>query len=265
MTQMTQISKSILITGASGNLGHKLWNHLEHSHDLRLIDKKAVSSEVTTPKVVEADLAIWDDGWAQHFRGIETVVHLAANPNASAPWEQITEPNIDALINVYTAATQAGVARIIYASSNHAMGGYKDIPEPTTITTDIPAKPGTIYSFDGKSNHNSLAYGGAKYFGERLGKCYYDIYGLSTIAVRIGWNLHDEKRPERDKDPWFQQMWISNRDFCHLMYCCIEADPGIGFAVVNGMSNNSGMRWDLSHAKDLIGYEPQDDIAQWNK
>ena len=57
-------------------------------------------------------------------------------------------------------------------------------------------------------------------------------------------------------------MWLSNRDFCQLMERCIEADPGIRFAVVNGMSANTGMRWDLEYTKKLVGYEPQDDVAR---
>jgi len=255
---MPATTQTILITGASGNLGHKLATHLADSHDLRLLDRRADGDDI-----IEADLSTWAESWTQHFRGVDTVIHLAADPNASALWEAITPPNIDALINVFTAAAQVGVKRIVYASSNHAMGGYQHLPEPAKVTTDIPAKPGAIYSFDGETEHNSLAYGAAKYFGERLGKTYHDIYGISVICVRIGWIRPGENLPAEHpkRSPWFWNMWLSNRDYLQLMTCCIEADPQIGFAVVNGMSNNSEMRWDLDYANELIGYTPQDDIG----
>lgn len=256
---MMDKTKTILITGASGNLGRKLWLYLEEAeadYQLRLLDKTA-----RFPQVMEADLAHWSAEWTQQFDHVDTVVHLAADPNASAPWEKITEPNIDALINVFTAAVQAGVKRVIYASSNHAMGGYKDLAEPEKLTTTIPPKPGTFFANTDGTERNSLAYGAAKYFGERLGKCYHDIHGLSTIAVRIGWNLASNSMPPKERGDWFRQMWLSNRDYCQLMERCIEADPQIGFTVINGMSNNTGMRWDIEHPRELIGYEPQDNIT----
>lgn len=258
-SQSTSPRQTILITGGAGNLGGKLSTHLADQHELRLLDIKAGA-----PEVIQADFAEWNEAWTQHFRGVDTVVHLAADPNAGASWEAITPPNIDGLINVFTAAAQAGVKRIIYASSNHAMGGYQHLAEPAKVTTDIPAKPGAFYSFDGETEHNSLAYGSAKYFGERLGKTYHDIYGISVLCVRIGWIRAGANKPEEHpkRSPWFWQMWLSNRDYCNLMQCCINADPQIGFAVVNGMSNNVGMRWDLAYTEKLIGYVPQDGLVE---
>lgn len=251
-------SKTVVITGAAGNLGNKLRRHLEGRYDLRLVDIKSNGD----PDIIEADLANWDETWVDQFRGVDAVVHLAADPKANQSWPNVIGPNIDAVFNVFGAAVRGGVKRLVYASSNHAMGGYKDIPQPRTLTTDIPQRPGTHYRVDGETR-NSVAYGSAKMMGERLGKCYADIHGLSTIAVRIGWvrhghNLAANVPKERD---WFRLMWLSNRDFCNLFECCIEADPAIGFAVVNGMSNNSGMRWDIEHSRQLVGYEPQDDVT----
>src|SRR5205823_14243701 len=100
-----------------------------------------------------------------------------------------------------------------------------------------------------------------------VGKCFAEAHGLSVIAVRIGWvrpgeNLARDIPPERG--PWFRLMWLSNRDFCQLMECCIWADPleGLRFVVVNGMSANTGMRWDIEPTRRLVGYKPQDDVAQ---
>jgi uronate dehydrogenase len=252
-------SKTILITGAAGNLGQKLRRHLADRYPLRLIDRDAQGDSA----IIEADLSVWDPAWVEQFQGVETVVHLAADPAAPNPWEAVIGPNIDALIYVFTAAGQAGVSRIVYASSNHAMGGYKDIPEPEKITTDLPPRPGTHYTFQDRSM-DSTPYGAAKLMGERLGKCYADIYGMSCIAVRIGAIRPGDNRAAdfpTNRLAWFRLMWLSNRDYCQLMTRCIEADPSLRFAVVNGMSNNSGMRWDLDGSRALVGYEPQDDIT----
>ncbi len=95
-----------------------------------------------------------------------------------------------------------------------------------------------------------------------MGKCFSDAYGISYIAVRIGWVQRDENRLDaipRDRDAWFRLMWLSNPDLCQLMERCVDADPAIKFAVINGMSNNTGMRWDIEQARELVGYEPVDD------
>ncbi|MEZ4661412.1 MAG: NAD(P)-dependent oxidoreductase [Caldilineaceae bacterium] len=212
--------------------------------------------------IVEADLATWDAAWVKHFQGVDVVVHLAANPNPVPPWADLLGSNLEAVVNVFEAAAQSGVRRVVYASSNHAMGEYKDVPEPHVLTTDIAAKPGAHWTVDGQMR-NSIPYGALKLVGERIGKCYADARGLSIIGVRIGWVMRGDNRsadiaPQRD--PWFRRMWLSNRDFCHLFECCVQADPEIHFAVINGMSNNTDMRWDIEQARQLVGYAPQDDV-----
>jgi uronate dehydrogenase len=83
--------------------------------------------------------------------------------------------------------------------------------------------------------------------------------------VRIGWVRPGENRAQDvpvERGPWFRLMWLSNRDLCQLMEKCVTADPAIRFAVVNGMSANTSMRWDIEHARRLVGYEPQDDVTR---
>jgi uronate dehydrogenase len=254
------MTKTVLITGATGNLGAKLRRHLQGRYPLRLLDINRRGDDA----VVQADLSQWDQAWVEQFRGVDTVIHLAADPVAHQPWPNLLGPNLDAVINTFEAAVQMGVARVVYASSNHVMGGYQDASEVTLITTDLPPRPGARYISDGQPRDSS-AYGTAKLFGERLGKCYAAARGLSVIAIRIGWvrpgeNLAQEVPPERG--PWFRLMWLSNRDYCQLMERCIEAGPAIRFAIINGMSANTGMRWDIEHTRKLVGYEPQDDVTR---
>lgn len=253
--------KRVLITGAAGNLGHKLAMQLQGRYDLRLLDLKTGGYE----DVIQADLSVWDPAWVQHFTGVDTVVHLAANPNPMPPWADLLESNMDTVVNVFNAAAQGDVKRVIYASSNHAMGQYKDIPEPAKITTETPARPGTSIIIEGEALHTT-PYGAMKLLGERVGKCFSDAYGMEVIAVRIGWALHGANLASDigpDRDEWYRLMWLSDRDFGGLMERGIEADLGsTRFAVVNGMSNNTGMRWDIEYTKQLLGYDPQDDVTR---
>ena len=90
-------------------------------------------------------------------------------------------------------------------------------------------------------------------------------FALSVIAVRIGWVRPGENRQDElpaDRGDWFRQMWLSNRDFCQLMTQCVQADSAIRFAVINGMSANTGMRRDIEFTKKLVGYQSQDDVEE---
>jgi hypothetical protein len=200
------------------------------------------------------------------FQGVDTVVHLAANPVPHRRWPALTRPNVDAVINVLTASVQVGVKRVVYASScSHIMGGYQDSQRPKKLTTDLPVRPGARWTEEDGRSLNSIRYASAKLMGERLGKCYAEIYGISVIVARIGLIAHGRNLAAQlspQLDPWFRLGWLSNRDYCQLMTCCIEADPAIGFAVVNGVSANTGMRWDIESARDLLGYEPVDDVTR---
>ena len=104
----------------------------------------------------------------------------------------------------------------------------------------------------------------AKLFGERMGKCYAATHALSVIAIRIGW-VRPGENPAREipleRGPWFRLMWLSNRDYCQLIERCIEAGNLPSFVILNGMSANTGMRWDIETTRRLVGYEPQDDVA----
>ncbi len=253
-------TKTVLITGAAGNIGNKLRQHLQGRYNLRLLDIDPRGDN----EIKQADMSEWNESWSKHFQDVDTVVHMAANPTAHQSWASVVGSNIDAVVNLLSAAAKGGVKRVIYASSNHAMGGYKDVPTPNKITTDIPPLPGTHY-VNNEQSYDSTPYGSAKLMGERMGKCFSDAHGFSFIAVRIGWVQRGENRLNDlppDRESWFHLMWLSNPDLCQLMERCINADPAIKFAVINGMSNNTGMRWDIEHARELIGYEPIDDSTR---
>lgn len=277
----------VLITGAAGNLGAKLAAHWgspisrnalasvsegaggseSDASAFRLISGSEIREQQPLELVLldkpDGDLSVWDERWVSLFEGVDAVVHLAGDPVAYHDWDELTAPNIDAVLNVFEAAARAGVKRLIFASSNHVMGGYQD-GEPIPITTSLPPKPGLRYFADGAERFSG-SYAAAKLFGERLGQHYAMTRGLEVIAVRIGWVWRGTNEPSQlppERGEWFRKMWLSDRDFLHLMDCCLTTELREPFAIVNGMSNNSGMRWDLTGSQQAIGYRPQDNVER---
>lgn len=254
------MAKTVLLTGAAGNLGTKLRPHLAARYTLRLLDRDPRGD----PAIVAADLAFWSEDWVRQFEGVDCVVHLAANAEAGAAWPELVESNLDAVVHVFLAAARARVGRVVFASSNHVLGGYKDEHPVPRLTAELPPRPGTRYVAGGE-RRDSTPYGATKLFGERVGRCFAEATGLSVIVLRIGWVRPGANRVEdlpRDREPWFRLMWLSTRDLCQLVERAIEADPGLRFAILNGVSANTGTPWDLEAARRLVGYEPRDDVAR---
>ncbi|MGL4421727.1 MAG: NAD-dependent epimerase/dehydratase family protein, partial [Gemmataceae bacterium] len=95
------------------------------------------------------------------------------------------------------------------------------------------------------------------------GRQYAAAHGLEVIAIRLGWVWRGVNEPGElpaERGEWFRNMWLSDRDFLQLMDCCLTAPLPEPFLIVNGMSANTGMRWDLTTARTLLGYSPQDDV-----
>lgn len=245
---------TVLITGAVGNLGAKLAAGLRDRARLVLLDR------AKSEGVHQADLCDWGE-WTKHFAGVETVVHLAGDPVAYHDWPDLVGPNIDGALNVYEAAAVHKVKRVVFASSNHVMGGYQEGP-PTPITEALPPKPGLRYFADGAERFSG-PYAATKLLGERVGRRFAANHGLEVIAVRIGWVWRGVNEPDQlpaERGEWFRNMWLSDRDFLHLMECCIAAPLSEPFLIVNGMSANTGMRWDLTISRTVLGYSPRDDV-----
>jgi uronate dehydrogenase len=126
-----------VITGANGNLGRKLRMHLEaeDGYELQLLDLDAAG----TPGVAAADLSVHDKAWARHFKGIDAVLHLAAHAGPQIDWTTAQRLNIDLTFNVYNAAALKGAGRMVFASSNWVMAGYRF--DDVRLTTDRPPRP----------------------------------------------------------------------------------------------------------------------------
>jgi nucleoside-diphosphate-sugar epimerase len=153
--------------------------------------------------------------------GMDTVVHLAGDPNPSATWDSVLNNNIIGTYNLFVAAKAAGCRRMVYASSIHAVSGY---PVDVQVKTDEPVNPGDLY-------------GVSKCFGEAMGRYMAGQENLSVIAIRIG-SFQPEEAARKEKSIAMMDAWVSRRDLTQLIQKCIEA-KNIRFAIFHGLSDNS--------------------------
>lgn len=233
----------VLITGAAGNLGGKLVGHWQASgeHELVLLDRAGGTD------VIGADISEFDSSWVGRFSGVDLVVHLAGQISPASKWEQVLRANIVGTANVLRAAREADVPRVVFASTNQVMGGYRFRSEQ--IGSDSPPLPLNPYAV-------------SKLTGEEMGRAFAAETGADFIAFRIGniWPGENLPGPDLGIGSWGQEMWLSNRDFLQAMDCAVAA-PKVGFGIFNLVSANPGMRWDIEPARRLLGYRPQDGNA----
>lgn len=223
----------LLLTGAAGGLGTALRSRLTANCDvLRLSDKSVVGEAGTGEEVILADLANAAEVDAA-VAGCDAIVHLGGI-SVEAPFEAILQANILGVYHLYEAARQHGVKRVVFASSNHVVGFYK---QGETITADHPPRPDSFYGL-------------SKAYGEDLSRFYFDRYGIETACVRIGSSF-----PE-PRDRRMLATWLSFDDLHRLIGACLST-PVLGHSIVFGMSDNAVTWWDNSRAKH-IGYVPQD-------
>ena len=239
-------AQRIVITGAAGNLGRKLSRHLMDSgrYELCLLDRAPEGQ----PDVIVTDLSLTATAWMDHLQPGDIVVHLAGEGNARAEWPKLAGPNLDAVLNLYLAAAQRGVRRIVLASSVWVLNGYRDTPVP--LRADLPPDPG------------GNAYGATKLFAERTGRAFALHHGLETVAVRIGACPPRNGRPDAlaRSGPWSQDCWLSDADFCTGLEAAITCAV-TGFAVINLTSRNPRSSWSLSELEALTGFVPAEHRA----
>jgi nucleoside-diphosphate-sugar epimerase len=231
-----------LITGVTGNLGGKAVAALRDLDDVEVIgiaDRPAGADLGIA--VTLADMSVPDDSWSRCFEGVDVVLHLAADMRAVASWESVVANNIDLSLNVLEAAERHRVGRVVFASSNWVLGGYRF--RRTRLTPATPPLPVN-------------AYGMSKLVIERAGAAL-ARRGTSFLALRIGWCQPGENRPGSHMafGRWGQQMWLSNDDWRQIVQLACTA-PFDGFALVNVMSDNAGSRWELTETYHLLGYRP---------
>lgn len=228
--------KTILITGAAGDVGTHLRRELAGHYKLRLSDRRPLQP-ARGQTFVRADLSRMADA-LRITRGVDAIVHLGGY-SVEGPWPAILQANIVGCYNVFEAARKNRVKRIVFPTSNHAVGFYR---RDQTIDHRVYPKPDSRY-------------GVSKVFGEALGSLYADKYGLQFLMIRLG-NVNPAPIDKRRLS-----IWCSPRDLAQLVTIGIE-QPEIRFEIVYGVSGNHRSWYDNSNAVRL-GYRPHDDSESY--
>ena len=226
----------LLLTGAAGGLGRELRRRLPaHCEILRVSDIAPLGDAAPREEVRPADLAEADAVLAL-LDGVDAVVHLGG-VSTEQPWEAILPANIVGTYHLYEAARRQGVRRVVFASSNHVTGFYR---QDEVIPAGAPPKPDGLYGL-------------SKAFGEDLAQLYFDRHGIETVSLRIGSSF------EKPRDRRMLHTWMSFDDMERLVLAALTAKE-VGHSIICGVSANPHVWWDNAPAAH-IGYVPRDSSA----
>jgi uronate dehydrogenase len=223
----------LLLTGAAGGLGRTLRPRLAaYCQRLRLSDIEPLGEASANEELQPAKL---EDAAAVHalLDGVDAVVHLGG-VSTEQPWAPILRANIEGGFHLYEAARKQGVKRIVFASSNHVTGFYR---QDEVISPQDPVRPDGLYGL-------------SKAFGENLARLYFDRHGIETVCLRIGSSFAEPKNRR------MLATWLSFDDLERLVVASLTA-PVVGYSVIYGLSDNTTSWWDNTGARH-IGYRPQD-------
>ncbi|MFI5449751.1 MAG: NAD-dependent epimerase/dehydratase family protein [Candidatus Bathyarchaeia archaeon] len=251
MTVNDLIMKKVLITGMSGLIGGVVRRQLDGKCELSALNRRRVEGV----ECYQADISDFN-AILPAFKDKDVVVHLAAVAAEDAPWEDHLHYNVAGTYNVFEASRRAGISRLIFASSGSTVSGWERSFPYKAIAEGRYSEVSTNWE---KLTHQSPTrptgvYGCTKIWGEALARHYSDAYGISTICLRIGAvNLED-----RPLEPRHFSIWCSQRDVASMIEKCIEAPESLKFDIFYVVSNNNWNYRDLEHAREVVGFKPQD-------
>ncbi len=234
--------RRVLVTGPAGRIGISFTEYARARYRLRLgIRSTPMPDHLADLETVSLDISDLESCRAA-CRGMDAVVHLAAEANAGADfYATLLERNVKGVYNILQAAVDEGCRRVVLSSSIQAVSGY---PLEHQVQEDSQPRPLNMY-------------GATKAFAEAVGHVYAHAHGLSTLVVRIGTFEHN--RPQFDINGRNLSTFVSARDMSTLLACCVDADPDLKYGIVHGVSNNRYKRLGLTQTRALVGYTPQDD------
>jgi uronate dehydrogenase len=228
----------LLLTGAGGNLGRQLrgalasWAEIVRVSDIVPTGEAAAHEETSLVDLADHEAVM------RMVEGVNAIVHLGGI-SIDAPFDDLLEANIRGTYNLYEAARKHRVKRVVFASSNHAIGFH---PVTEVLDADVPQRPDSLY-------------GVTKCFGESLSRYYFDRFGIETVCLRIGSSF------DEPKDPRMLVTYLSYRDFIELVRCSLFTNR-VGHAVVYGASDNPVKWWDNTKA-GFLGFRPRDSSVQF--
>ena len=272
---MAEAPKQVLLTGGSGMVGTAITDHLGDSeYEFTVLDPEPHPDCETIEASVEDAASV-----RAACEGMDAVVHLAVYPQGlhDEEWGSIVDVNIQGTYNVLEAANDAGVPTVAFASTNHVVGMYEEEYEPDIYDSDIvidhtdPVRPDSFYAV-------------SKLLGEHMGRFYverrdierfyalricslypteYDRpYGAGELHVDRG-NFERGSAEYRRETERMKAMYLSRRDCAQLFELMLERDASSEFDIFYGVSGNETRFHDISHAKEVLGYEPRDDSGDW--
>ena len=251
--------KHVLVTGLSGLVGTALRSDFEDRYELSSLSRYGTDgmddSHNFKGNIAELDTII------PAFEGQHTVVHLAADRSANANWESALRNNFVGVYNVYEAAKRTGVKRVVFGSSQHAIGGfYQDEPYKTILAGkfDQVKRPFKLIDETVPIRPDGY-YGASKAYAEGLGSYYSEFHGISSINIRIGWTISNDNPTSNGGG---LAMWLSHRDTAQIHVKAVDAPDFLMYTVVFAMSNNYWNIFSLEKARKVLGYEPQDDAGK---
>jgi len=247
-----------IVTGAGGMVGRET---------LKALDEADVTP-VTHREHDDIDSVILDvenqEAVREAVDGHDTVVHLAANPNADAEWDSILSTNIDGTYNVYEAAVAADADRVVFASTNHTTMMYNTVKpgkRGTTVAGSAEViRPDDVFRPDSY-------YGVSKVACEALGSYYADWHGLEVINLRIGWLLtEDELREKQDMEEararFARALWLSPRDWRDAVRKAVGVSIDESPLTLHVASRNDDRFLTLTETIQSLGYRPRDNSAE---
>jgi nucleoside-diphosphate-sugar epimerase len=249
----------VLITGASGLIGRLTRERLATRYEFSALNRRPIE-DIPCLQADIADLAAIRPA----FRGIETVLHLAAYTQDVNDWVGTMQITVNGTLNVFRAAQEAGVKRVVFVSSGSTMcayewddgspygmmarGEYERVPDSwPMIDQTWPARPDSPYAV-------------GKLFGEACGRYFSDRHGLSVLVIRLGAVLDTDRPKLRRHFPGY----LSQRDAVDLIDRCLSAPLSLRYELFDAISENR-WRWrDTSRAKELFGWEPTGHAEQYS-
>lgn len=235
----------ILITGAAGNIGLELSRYLHAKHELTLVDvdfsdfPEKLKSATT---IIERDLTELE-AWEGLLSQTDYVIHLAGNPDPEASFDELWQLNYLVPHHLYQSALAAKqLKRIIFASSIHAVDGY---PAGKQVKESDSVRPSGMYGI-------------SKVYLEALANHYAFNEGIEAIGIRIGDYKASDDSLIPEMDLYGLAQVLTAADMNHLIDCCLVAELSSPYLLINGQSNNTFTRLDLSKAREVLGYQPQD-------
>jgi nucleoside-diphosphate-sugar epimerase len=263
---------TVLITGAYGLIGNIVYARLAVQSEAYTVygtarlgeaeqrAKMMNFTQIPAQKLHMADLMDFA-ALQRAVTGMDVVIHLAADASGRKGWDSLLHNNIIGTHNVFEASRIAGVKRVVFASTNQTVFGYRDTEpyasmfaghfndlSPKAVRPITPTQPARPIN----------QYAASKLLGESLAHVYAHAFGMSCIVVRIGWVTPNDQLPHENA----RILWCSQRDIAHLIECCVSAPERVRFDIFFGQSDNLYNLVDIQHTRDVLGYTPQDSAEE---